>query len=545
MKNLCVLIVAALATASWSQTDADYHRNNVRLLKHIPLAELPGAPSAGSGCAGYVSPSGKEYAIMGQSNGNAVYNLTNPQVPTLVGHIPGPNSSWHEVCTLGQYAYACTEAGGGIQIIDLTQVDSGTVSLGNLYTNNSTLSRGHTVQAVPSKNMVVVHGGDVNGLRAYNCADPLNPTPAGNWMGKYVHDAVYHKYTSGPYAGKTVCFAFCGNGSNGGVYVLDMDNVGANGQFIQLGSLNYYQNAQGTGPTNFYSHSGSLSADERYVYANDELDEANGLTQSGRTITFIIDVQNLATPTKIGTFSNPINVIDHNSMIQDGFLMLSAYRAGMRVYNLANPTALTESGYFDTWPQMDSSQLGTDPEGSGYSFNGDWGVWANFPSGIAILSDINRGLFIVDPSEAKLLGAPITAVAFVGANSVGDGVTLLRKDDGQEFEAFARSGKGDMIVSFETSSLAKSKVDVRFRTRCVLEGSDKALVWIKNQVSGNWDLIGDWLLTASEAEYSILNLDGTQYVGPANTIDVKVGMRTTNTRGVKIFTDMLRAYVHN
>src|SRR6476660_10458020 len=108
MKKLSVLMVAALAAASWSQTDADYHRNNVRLLKHIDLAALPGAPSAGSGCAGYVSPSGKEYAIMGQSNGNAIYNLTNPQNPTLVGHIPGPNSSWHEVCTLGQYAYACT-----------------------------------------------------------------------------------------------------------------------------------------------------------------------------------------------------------------------------------------------------------------------------------------------------------------------------------------------------------------------------------------------------------------------------------------------------
>lgn len=531
MKKLKFALAALMAFSIIATASAQYQSNSVRLLSQIPLTGFPGSPGNGSGCVGYTSPSGKEYAIIGLKNGNAVVNITNPFVPVIVGHIPGVQSTWHEVCVLGAYAYACTEGGQGVQIIDLTQVDNGVVSLAGTLTIGG-LSRGHTVQAMPSSNLLFVHGGDINGLRAYDCTNPTAPVSVGSWTGKYVHDAQFVKYTSGPYAGKEICFACCANGSNGGLYIIDVTTtVNGQGQHVPamqtLGFLHYFP----TGVDNFYCHSGSLTPDKRFFLINDEFDESNSLVPNCST--HIVNVENLAAPTYVNKFVNPINVIDHNSMVQDNFLMLAAYRGGLRIYDIANTPTITEVGFFDTFPT-----------GNGFAYEGAWGTWTGYASGNVIISDINRGLFVVDPSEAMGFGAPIVSVAHAGTSGEGDGVKGLRKNDDQEFTVFTRSGKGDMIATLQTTAATKTKLDVSMRARSAAGPLDNVVLQVKNQTTGLFESIGTWGMTTTEGLYEVTNLDGTKYIATDGTIVIKMQLRTTNQSGVKVFADMLRAKAH-
>lgn len=536
------MIAGALAMCLGAQ--AQYAKNNVRFLSRVSLSAFSGSPSSGSGCAGYISPSGKEYAIIGLRNGNAVVNITNPITPVIVGHIPGVNSQWHEVCVLGDFAYATTEGGGGIQIIDLREVDQGIVSLAATYTGRG-VSSGHTIQAIPESKLIIINGGNMEaipgnpnpqrGLRALDCSDPVNPVEVGTWITKYVHDAIYVKRTTGPHAGKMICYAFCANGATGGLYIIDVTTTpNAQGHNVPkmetLGFINYYANL--TDLSKFYSHSGSLSPDGKYIYANDELDEMNGTSPD--LSTHIINVENLNAPTYAGRFINPINAIDHNSMTQDGFLFLSAYKSGLRVYDMSVSGTLTESGFFDTYP-----------EGSGFQFSGAWGTWSGFPSGNVIISDINRGLFVVDPSEAKGWGAPITNVAYTGFTGPTDGVGKLRRSDDNTIYLPADIGRPSITTSFATDSQAKGKVDVAIKAKVRNIFSAKLGISIKNHVTGAWDVIDSILAEPTYQTVILPNLEGSKYVSSTNTIEVRVQAFVSKRGPMQLDLDMVQVKVHN
>ncbi len=523
---------------------AQYARDKVRFLSQIPLNQFSGAPSSGSGCAGYISPSGNEYAIMGLRNGNAVVNITNPTSPVIVGHIPGVNSQWHEVCVLGDYAYATTEGGGGIQIIDLRQADQGIVTLAATYTGGG-VSTGHTIQAIPESKLIMIHGGNmsgnVRGVRALDCTNPENPVEVGTWTTKYVHDALYVKRTFGPDAGKMICYAFCANGNDGGMYIIDVTTTkNAQGHNVPkmetLGFIRYYTGNSDLGK--FYSHSGALSPDGKVIFANDELDEMNGISSDAST--HIINVENLRAPTYGGRFINPINAIDHNSMTQDGFLFLSAYKSGLRIYDMANSPTLKESGFFDSYPG-----------GSGFQFNGAWGTWAGFPSGNVIISDIDRGLFVVDPSEAKGLGAPITASQFVGTRQPANPLHVLRKQDDVWVKLIPGLSKELYTeTTFTTDSLSKSKIDITVVARNPSRSSIELQVLAKNHQNGLFESVGVIPLTNAFSPITLANLDGTKYVSATNQVIVRVqikakGMVSSASKSYLAELDMVKLVAHN
>ena len=57
---------------------------NVTLLSQVALDDFPGQPIRGNDCWGYVSPSGREYAIMGLQNGTGFVEITDPGNPTVL-----------------------------------------------------------------------------------------------------------------------------------------------------------------------------------------------------------------------------------------------------------------------------------------------------------------------------------------------------------------------------------------------------------------------------------------------------------------------------
>jgi choice-of-anchor B domain-containing protein len=115
---------------------------------------------------------------------------------------------------------------------------------------------------------------------------------------------------------------------------------------------------------------------------NDEID--------GLPNTRVFDVTNLSAPVEHPSFNIGSNSIDHNEYIRDGFLFQANYTSGLHIHDLVpNPLAPVHVGYFDTYPSGDPQ-----------SYDGAWNTYPFFPSGNVIISDIQGGLFVVDPSRA-------------------------------------------------------------------------------------------------------------------------------------------------
>lgn len=82
--------------------------------------------------------------------------------------------------------------------------------------------------------------------------------------------------------------------------------------------------------------------------------------------------------------------IDHNGYTVGNSYFLASYRAGIReidISDIANQS-MTEIGYFDTYPENDNA-----------AFNGVWNVYPFFGSQNIVISDIEKGLFVIKKSD--------------------------------------------------------------------------------------------------------------------------------------------------
>ncbi len=510
MRRIAILLLAALAGVA----SAQYTSKGVRLLSHIALNQFPGSPSSGSAINGYTSASGREYATIGIRNGTAIVDITNPTAPVTIAHVPGPNSLWHENVVLGDYCYSVTEGGGGIQVIDLHNVDAGVATLVATWTGGN-LNNVHTIEADPATKRLFANGTN-NGFLILDASNPTALVELGRWTTNYVHDCVIRNYTSGPYAGQQIGFLHCGSA---GIKIVNITNPGA--AMPTTGALNYYQGVS----TSFYSHSGSLSADNHYLFANDELDEYYH-TASGCT-TFVVDVSNLSAPTVASVFNSGVNTIDHNSALRNGYMFLSAYKSGVRVYNVSNPSSLSEAGFFDTYPGGEGSD----------SFNGDWGVFSNFASGNIVLSDIDGGLFVLDPTEAMGYGAPIVS-SVLNETSIALKPTLIRESDNQYFTI--PSGKNRLSLTCVTTMPVRNLVDVHLE----VNGSGPFVLHAKNFRTGATDTLGTWTLNSTDQLLDVNNLVGTDYINASGQINLSISASRGSLGGPFTKFDQIRVLVH-
>jgi hypothetical protein len=103
-------------------------------------------------------------------------------------------------------------------------------------------------------------------------------------------------------------------------------------------------------------------------------------------------MSDLNNPVYRGFVDLPTTSIDHNLYVKDGFLFEANYTSGLRMFkigDLAGPSSgwLTEVAYYDTYATSDNP-----------TFNGAWNSYPFFPSGNIAISDINGGLFVVQPN---------------------------------------------------------------------------------------------------------------------------------------------------
>jgi choice-of-anchor B domain-containing protein len=343
-----------------------------RLASWLSSSDMVGTPTNANDIWGYVSPSGREYAIVGLKDGTAFVEVTDPAAPRPIGSVAGPLSDWRDIAVHDEFAYVVNERSGGLQVIDLRRVDRGRVSLlrsvGDLG-----LRTAHNVYVNSTSGHAYLLGSNLSrgGIVVVDLNDPQRPEVIPTlWDETYVHDIQVVTYTRGRNAGREIAFAFTGPR---GLHIIDYTDKSAP---VTLSNLEY-DNAT-------YGHSGWLDPTGRFLYVNDELDERYGNAAS--MTTYVVRVGNLRQPRLVRTMDWGLPVIDHNSMVQGDRLYVSAYAGGLRIIDISSPKRPRDAGYVDTYPETDGTR-----------FIGAWGVFAGFPSGTVIVSDITRGLFVVRP----------------------------------------------------------------------------------------------------------------------------------------------------
>jgi choice-of-anchor B domain-containing protein len=377
--------------------------SNVHLLGWVPLSELSALSTSGNDCWGYTSPLGREYAIIGTSDGTGFVEVTDPGMPTLVAFHDGPDSLWRDMKIYGDNAYVVSEGGSGIQIFDMSNIDAGAVSLVNTITTGGCTTASHNV-AIDTISGYLYRcggssspcaGGTPQGLVIYDLGtNPNNPPFVTTWSTRYVHDCVVVVSTRpGALNGRQLAFCAADDGSGGGTANLQILDVTNKASITTVANAAYTSNA--------FSHQVWLTPDQRHAYLNDELDEQSfGFT----TRTRIFDVSNPAAPVFLGFFTSGSTSIDHNLYVTSDKIYEANYRSGLRVFDSSVPTAPTVYGFFDTYEPDDAAD-----------FNGLWSNYPFFPSGTVIGSDLEKGLFVWRTGAAKLSFAfPSGVPEFIG-----------------------------------------------------------------------------------------------------------------------------------
>jgi choice-of-anchor B domain-containing protein len=361
------------AAAMARSADPVFPSSGATLRSWVSSREMSGAAANANDIWGYVSPSGREYAIVGLVSGTAFVEVTDAAQPQPVGFVSGNASNWRDMAVYGEFAYSVNESGGGVQVIDLRKIDRGKVSALGSFTAGG-LSTAHNISVNPDSGYAYLLGSNIarGGLVALDLSSPAAPAlePVA-WETAYVHDVLVVSFDRGPNRGREIAFAFTGTL---GLHIID---VTSKAMPITLSHLRY--------PNATYGHSGALSEDGRFLYVNDELDERASNKVNAMT-TYVVRVRKLARPRVVRQVTWDTAAIDHNSMVQGSRLFLSGYTAGLRIIDISRPKSPRSLGYLDTYPEGDTAR-----------FTGAWGVFADFPSGNVIVSDIERGLFVITP----------------------------------------------------------------------------------------------------------------------------------------------------
>ena len=375
-----------------------YACSGVDLLEQLDLATFEATNT--SDIWGWTDPqTGKEYVLLGLDNGTAFIDVSDPDAVVYLGKLPTHSgvSIWRSIKVYGNYAFIGSEASNhGLQIFDLTELRQvanppalfqATAHYGGFLTT-------HTLEIDTQSGFLYSAGSNTcnGGLHIVDIRAPLSPQFAGCFSADgYTHEAqctVYH----GPdvaHQGKEICMA-CNIDT---LTIVDTTNKAAPAQI----SRTTYQGVA-------FAHQGWLTEDQRYFLLDDERDESSF---GHNTKTYIWDVSNLDAPSLIGFHLAATTAVDHNQYIRGNYVYQSNYEAGVRILRLDNVASgqLNEVAYFDTEP------------GGG---NGTWTNYPYFASGIVVASDIDRGLFVLQP---RLCAAPPTpaslAASASGANTIG------------------------------------------------------------------------------------------------------------------------------
>src|SRR5690606_22544650 len=447
MKKLLPLLAFFISAFSIAQTPCingmagAFPCNGIDLMSHLDLNDLNS--DRGNDSWGWTDPQdNKEYAIMGLGNGAAFVDISDPVNPIYLGKLPThtDNSTWRDIKVYNNHAFIVSEASGhGMQVFDLTRLRN-VPNPPEIFTEDAHYDGfGHCHNLVINEESGYAYAVGTStfggGPHFVDIQDPLNPVGAGGFSGdNYSHDAqvVIYDGPDADYTGKEILF-----GSNENILsIVDVTNK-ANPIGISNG---FYSNTA-------YTHQAWLTEDKHYLILGDELDESDF---GFNTRTIIFDVSDLDNPVVHFEYEADVAAIDHNGYVVGDLFYLSSYRAGLRIMDISDleNENMEETKFFDTYPNSNAA-----------SFDGAWSVYPFFPSGNIVISDIDRGLFIVRDASTASIDENSTLTFAVYPNPANDMVTISSKTEpSSQVEIFNVLGQKVNTLNF--SENLSEKIDV-------------------------------------------------------------------------------------
>jgi choice-of-anchor B domain-containing protein len=374
--------------------------NNIDLLKQWDdnsLTKISGL--AYNDIWGYTDENCKEYGILGSIAYTHFIALdTTGGTLQEIARVAGKcNSIWRDFKTYGHYAYGVADnCSSSLQIFDLSELPT---KVTKVYDSAEFFTYAHNIYIDEANARLYVVGSKVANVIVLDLKnDPTKPTLLKNVSlpRGYVHDLYVRDH-----------IAYCSHVYDASLYVYDLkdlDNV------TTLGALTEYVDKG-------LNHSNWLSDDGEVLTLTDE---------TRNTAVKVLDVRDLTDINVLSTFKSTLeapvatNSIPHNSFIVgNDYVVVSYYHEGIQIYDIQNRTSPVKAGYYDT-----------EPNNTNYSGSkGSWGVYPFFPSGNIIASDIDNGLFLLQPNfplrkgiENDLLYTKVlesdTVVSIMAKNSI-------------------------------------------------------------------------------------------------------------------------------
>lgn len=358
-----------------------YPCNGYDLIGNITLADF--GSKSGNDCWGWIdSDSGREYAIMGLDDGTAFIDVTDEGNLQYLGKLPTATVAitWRDIKVYKDHAFIVSEAKDhGMQVFDLTRLRNAgnTPQTFDADANYTDFGNAHNIVINENTGYAYPVGTSTfnGGAHFVNVQNPKNPVAAGGHAANgYTHDAQVITY-NGPDADYVGSEIYIGSNENE-VAIVDISDKQ---NPVEISTISY---------ANFsYTHQGWFTEDHSYFIVGDELDEAD-FGFNSRTLIF--DFADLDNPVLHHTYSGPTAAIDHNGYVLGNQFFLANYTAGIRVLDISGIAGknVVEEGFFDTFPANDNA-----------GFDGVWSVYPYLPSGKILVSDINRGLFVIKKSN--------------------------------------------------------------------------------------------------------------------------------------------------
>lgn len=302
---------------------------------------------------GYTAPDNREYAILAVQTGTSIIDITDSELRE-VAFIPGPRSQWRELKSHKGYAYVVTEASGGMQIIDLTDLPR-SAKLINTYTAFETA---HTIWIDETRDLVFVEGNGTEVVRILDIKDPIHPRQISTF-GVECHDMFVKDN-----------IAYVAEGWHGTWSMYDTTNPLSPTLMTRVEI-----------PNGGYVHNTTVTPDNRHVITTEEV-------PAGKTLK-VWDVSNLRDVKMVGQYLAAPNGIAHNAHIKGRYAYVAHYGSELRILDMINPLQPKEVAYYqhrDVAPP---------------SYAGAWEVYPYFKSGKVIYSDMSDGMYVVqfDPGR--------------------------------------------------------------------------------------------------------------------------------------------------
>ena len=366
---------------------------------------------------GYEDELGNEYALVGAVKGTSVVDISTPSSPVEIFWEPGMQSIWRDLKTNGDYAYVTTEAENGLLIIDLSPLPASTALTTNYYTGplGQEWESAHNLYIDESGYAYIFGANRGNGgviiLDVFT--DPLNPIEVGVFDDWYAHDGYVQNDTM-----------YLGHIYDGIISIVD---VTEKSNPILLGTK--------TTPSNF-AHNIWASDDGQFVYTTDEVSGAFIGAYDVSDPANIVEVDRVQSSPGAG-------VIPHNTHVLGDHIITSYYSDGVVVHDVTYPYNMIEVGHYDTYPQQTTS------------YDGCWGAYPFFSSGLVIATDITEGLFVLNPTyiQAAYLEGIVTdantsnPLNQVAIELVGDVQTASSNNTGFYATGIATAGTYDVTYS--------------------------------------------------------------------------------------------------